>query len=99
MNCQHTRTCYLKLKLNRKFSLSHNWAVVVRIIRLNSEYELRNAIARHFHLKINNKSQLNETAQTKSATALNLTAKFECDTPNSFQQINISFQRVNYWSR
>ena len=35
----------------------------------------------------------------KSTDALNLTAKFECDTPNSFRQIDISFQRVNYWSR
>ena len=34
--------------------------------------------------------------EKKSANALKLTAKFECDTPNRFRQINIPFQRVNY---
>ena len=97
-DCRHTRTCCLKLKLSRKLSLNHNWAVIVRIIRSNTEYALRNAIPRHFHCKINNYSQFNETAEKKSANALNLTAKFECDTPNSFRQIDISFQCVNYCS-
>ena len=98
MDCRHIRTCYLKLKLSRKLSLNHNWVILDRIIRSNNEYALRNAIFRHFHWKINN-NQLNETAVRKSANALYLTAKFNCDTPNSFWQIDISFKCVNYWSR
>ena len=43
-----------KLKLNCKLSPSHNWVVVVWIIRSNNEYALRNS--RHFHKKINNNS-------------------------------------------
>ena len=63
VDCQHTLTCCLKLKLSCKLSLSHNWAVVVH--RANKEYVLRNAISRHFRRKINNNSQHNETAQKK----------------------------------
>ena len=92
---RHIRTCCLKLKLSLKFSLIHNWAVFVRIIRSDNEYVLRNVISRHFQRKINNKSQLNKIKQEKSVNTLNLTTKFECDTPNSFRKIDISFQRVN----
>ena len=93
MDCRHTGTCYLKLKLNRKISLSHNWAVVARIMRSNNAYALRNAISQHFHCKINNNRKRNKTAKEKkkSANALNLTAKFECDMLNSFRQIDVSF--------
>ena len=97
VNCRHTRTCYLKLKLSRKLFLRHSWAIIVWIISSNNEYALKNAIPRHFHWKINN-CQLNEMAQKKSANAQNLTAKFECDTRNTFRQIDISFQCVYYWS-
>ncbi|GBM26119.1 hypothetical protein AVEN_87274-1 [Araneus ventricosus] len=34
---RHTRTCCLKLKLSRKLSVSHNWAVVVRTMKMRSE--------------------------------------------------------------
>ena len=64
MNCGHTRTCYLKL--SRKLSLSHSWAVVVRIFRPNNEYELRNVISRHFYWKIINNIWMNETMQKRN---------------------------------
>ena len=69
----HTRPCCLKLKLSRKLSLNHNWDVVVLIIHPNNEYALGN-IFWYFQRKINNKSQLNEAVQKKSANILNLIA-------------------------
>ena len=98
IGCRHTRTCCLKLKLSRKLFLSHKWAVVVRIIRLNYEDALRNAISRHFQKK-NEQQKPTQWYWKKIANVLNLTAKFECDTPNSFRLIDTSFQPINYWSR
>ena len=94
---RYTRTCYLKLKYGRKLSLSHNQAVDVR--RKNMHSETLYLCISTFSLK--NKHQLTQRdcVKKKSANAPNLTAKFECDTPNSFRQIYVSFQRVCYYSR
>ena len=92
----YSRTCCVKLKLSRKLSSNHSWTVAVQLILSNDEYALRNSISRYFHWKINH-SQLNETAHNKFAISLKLTAKFKCNTPNSFRKIDISFQRVNKW--
>ncbi|GBN01242.1 hypothetical protein AVEN_86110-1 [Araneus ventricosus] len=45
-----------RLVLRRKFPLSHNWAVITRILGLDDRHTLRNAVSRHFQRKMNNKS-------------------------------------------
>ncbi|GBM42046.1 hypothetical protein AVEN_30402-1 [Araneus ventricosus] len=74
-DCYNTLTGCLQLALGRKFALSRNRAVIVRIVGLDDRYTLRNVVFRHFQRTINN-NNTSEDAQKQSQHALHSPAKF-----------------------